>query len=666
MKKWISIFLAASLVLGICPQAVQALPTGQIVASGDCSGEESSVIWTLDDTGLLTISGSGWMDEFPGNYAPWYDLPFNRVIIEPGVLSISTSAFADSKDLTEVQIPDSVTYIGVSAFYNCGKLTRVDLPDGVTRIWANTFYHCTSLVEVKFPAGLEGIDDYAFQGTSITRADIPEGTQYIGNYAFQYCTDLASLTLPDSLTKIFPYAFWGCKSLKQVEIPANLTSITDRVFAECSSLQEFVVDENNPEFSSGADNMLYNKDGTILIQVPGGVTGEYTVADGVEIIDGYAFWRCNAITGVTIPEGVTTIWDDALAEMDELLWVKIPASVTDIGSRAFQSCGKLKDIYFGGTKNQWDQFPVDMYDGDVTIHYGSTEEPPRAERPEIDGLLEQEWDALARINRERYQAGASALNMSEVHLEMAGIRAEELSKRFSSTRPNGEDFDTVSDEVECGLFLAMQERIARGEKSAEAVAEKWLSTSRDMILNKVYRHVGIGYADISGKSKSPYWSMLLYQTDSRRCFINNFDVCVNAVTVEKGTDLGDLKLWATVNCLQCGTCYFPVLPEYYQNYDPNTLGEQNVKVSDGTDWCWIRVIVVDPDAAEPEPEAIPGDLNNDSNVNGLDLIMLRQYLAGWDVEPDQACADCNGDGKVNGLDLILLRQYLAGWDVKLN
>lgn len=656
MKKWISLLLAAVLVLCMCPQAVQAVPTGQIVASGDISDDDSSVTWTLDDTGLLTISGTGWMEEYFYPNPPWYGLPIDRVVIEPGVANIAVGAFQDCEDLTEIQIPQSVTDIGWGAFWGCTKLTRVDLPDGVTRIWASTFRNCFSLVDVKFPAGLKGIEDHAFRSSSITKAVIPEGVEYIGESAFQDCTDLASLTLPDSLITIYPWAFWGCESLKRVEIPANVSNIAQQAFTECGSLQEIVVDENNADYSSKADGALYNKEGTTLIHVPGGITGEYTVADGVEVIGGYALQYCRSITGVTIPEGVTTIWINAMEGMDELLWVKIPASVTRIDSSAFYDCDKLTDIYFGGTKHQWDQFPADMFDDeDVTIHYGSTEEAIRPERPEIDGLLEQEWELLAQINRERYQAGAAALSMSEVHLQMAGIRADELAQRFGNTRPNGEDFDTVADEVECGLFVGMQEKIARSHETANAVADEWLGTSRDAILHTAYRHAGMGYADISGDPDSPYWSMLLYQTDFQRCFINSFQVCLNAVTVEKGTDLADLKLWATVNCLQCGTCYFPVLPEYYENYDPNTLGEQKVSVTDGTDRDWIRVIVVDPDAVEPEPAGTRGDLDGDGIVSSDDAIhLLYHTLFGDGLYPVSQDADFDGSGNVDSDDAIYL------------
>ena len=600
MKKWISFLLAAVLVLGMCPVPVQA---SQIVAHGSCGAEGDNVTWTLDDTGLLTISGTGRMQSF--YYAPWCNLTYNRVVIEPGVTTIGDFAFEYCSGLTDVKIPEGVTDIGTNAFYCCSKLTRVELPDSVSRIGNGAFYGCSRLAAVKLPAGLKYIDDDAFRICALTSVVIPEGVEYIGESAFEDCMELASLTLPKSLTHIYMWAFRNCEGLKRVEIPAGVSYMGERVFAECESLMQFTVAEDNSAFSGGADGALYNKDGTTLLQVPAGISGEYTVADGVETIGAYAFYQCNAITGVTIPEGVTTIKFEALESMEKLTWVKIPASVTDIGSRTFWYCEKLTDIYFGGTKNQWDQFEADMFSGDVTIHYGSTEEPPRPERPEVDGLLEQEWDALARINRERFQEGTAALNMSEQQMQMAGIRAEELAERFESKRPNGKSFATVAGEVGFSGYTAMQEKIASGHQTGEAVVEAWLETSRSALVHRAYRHAGLGYADPEGNADAPFWSLILVQTDTWKCFMNNFQVCVNALTVEKGTDLGDLKLWATVDCANCGTCYLPILPEYFQNYDPNTLGEQNVRVSDGSVSDYIKVTVVDPAASEPDPEPKP-------------------------------------------------------------
>lgn len=56
-----------------------------------------------------------------------------------------------------------------------------------------------------------------------------------------------------------------------------------------------------------------------------------------------------------------------------------------------------------------------------------------------------------------------------------------------------------------------------------------------------------------------------------------------------------------------------------------------------------------------------GDLNNDSHINNSDVIMLRRYLAGWNVNVKERACDVNGDGAVNNRDVMHFARYLAGW-----
>lgn len=69
------------------------LPAG-IVASADEGTCGENLTWTLDDDGLLTISGTGDMSDYmfrgPWNYAP------KAVVIEEGVTSIGKNAFDTS------------------------------------------------------------------------------------------------------------------------------------------------------------------------------------------------------------------------------------------------------------------------------------------------------------------------------------------------------------------------------------------------------------------------------------------------------------------------------------------------------------------------------------------------------------------------------------------
>lgn len=64
-------------------------------------------------------------------------------------------------------------------------------------------------------------------------------------------------------------------------------------------------------------------------------------------------------------------------------------------------------------------------------------------------------------------------------------------------------------------------------------------------------------------------------------------------------------------------------------------------------------------------KGVPGDITGDGLVNSKDLIRLRKFFSGWDVEADMIACDCNGDGNVNSKDLIRLRKYFSGWDVEL-
>ena len=75
--------------------------------------------------------------------------------------------------------------------------------------------------------------------------------------------------------------------------------------------------------------------------------------------------------------------------------------------------------------------------------------------------------------------------------------------------------------------------------------------------------------------------------------------------------------------------------------------------------------VVDKQYPDGELPYKPGDVNDDGEVNGKDVIRLTQYIAEWDVEINLAAADVNGDGTVDGKDLIRLTQYVAEWDVEL-
>ena len=88
------------------------------VKTGFCG---DSVEWSLLD-GVLTISGSGQMQNFPKGKRPWRG-NIKSVIIEEGITNIGSRAFENYSWLKEISIPSSVKTIGDSTFLNCKKKT---------------------------------------------------------------------------------------------------------------------------------------------------------------------------------------------------------------------------------------------------------------------------------------------------------------------------------------------------------------------------------------------------------------------------------------------------------------------------------------------------------------------------------------------------------------
>ncbi len=171
----------------------------------------------------------------------------------------------DSSAEGTVVIPSAVTCygteypvekIGQYAFYYCKNITEVDIPDSVTEIGDSAFSMCTSLTDVNIPNSVTEIGDRAFSGcTSLAEVVIPDSVTEIGESAFARCTSLTEVVIPDSVTEIERWAFSMCTSLTDVNIPENVKYIRDGAFERCSNLKSITI--NNPECS------IYDDDGTI-------------------------------------------------------------------------------------------------------------------------------------------------------------------------------------------------------------------------------------------------------------------------------------------------------------------------------------------------------------------------------------------------------------------
>ena len=124
------------------------------IALADSEGAcGANLTWKLNSAGVLTISGSGPMDDFRYGTAPWKDQndDIKSVVIEDGVTSVGDSAFYWCRELTNVTLPETLTVIADQAFESCNKITTVKMSKNVESIGSWAFYGCDSLMSIELP-----------------------------------------------------------------------------------------------------------------------------------------------------------------------------------------------------------------------------------------------------------------------------------------------------------------------------------------------------------------------------------------------------------------------------------------------------------------------------------------------------------------------------------
>lgn len=104
--------------------------TTETEKSGFCGTEDSNVNWSLDEEGILHITGEGTMASWESEAdVPWaqYRSQIKEIQIEDGVTSVGAYAFCNCSDVTETVLPDSIKNIGEFAFFSCGGLSTVTI-----------------------------------------------------------------------------------------------------------------------------------------------------------------------------------------------------------------------------------------------------------------------------------------------------------------------------------------------------------------------------------------------------------------------------------------------------------------------------------------------------------------------------------------------------------
>lgn len=353
-------FLLALAVLSVLFFTIPAMAE----KNGTC-GE--NVTWTLDDDGLLTISGTGAMNDFSYLGSPYPTWSVNKAVVKSGVTYIGEYAFANCSAMTSVSLPDTVTSMGQKAFYACRSLesiripngmtelpsslfygaglTSIDIPQNITKMGSSVFNGCRMLKSVTIADSVTELGSYAFQNcVSLEEIEVPGSVNVVDAHLFNGCASLQRVTLNEGITQIMYDAFEGCTSLQTVTLPSSLTQYGVGVFSQCGNLREILVADGNSAYCS-VDGVLFTKTKRRLVEFPEGkMVTAYQVPDGTNEIGEYAFSDCSQLTRIDLPDSLTWIENHAFPDCTGLETINIPQSVRRIGTGCFARCTSLTEI----------------------------------------------------------------------------------------------------------------------------------------------------------------------------------------------------------------------------------------------------------------------------------------------------------------------------------
>ena len=238
-----------------------------------------------------------------------------RVEIQNSVTEIPDCSFLECKKLESIKIPNSVEKIGNTCFYACNKLKEIEIPDSVKFLGSACFYICRNLEKIKLSNGLKSLSYACFEG----------------------CQNLSEIKIPDSVKRIGKRAFYNCKSLVDLEIPSSVDTIESEAFLGCSSLKY-------NEFDNGL--YLGNQENPymVFVKVKNKLIQNCIIHSDTKVILDSAFKYYTKLKSIKIPDSVKKVGESAFLGCSNLSDIEFSSKMTSLSEKIFKDCENLKSI----------------------------------------------------------------------------------------------------------------------------------------------------------------------------------------------------------------------------------------------------------------------------------------------------------------------------------
>ena len=297
------------------------------------------------------------------------------VVLSEGMTEIGNAAFMESA-VTSVSLPSTLTSIGQYAFASrkSGNLTVTSYAIQPPACGANCFYGLDASKsklnvlppgynayknDAKWSAFTTIVPMDVIQGPFTFKVDLEAKTAALT--AYDNSASQTAVTIPNTLilgaetyavTSIKEYVFSGNTTIKSVVIPDNVSVISYQAFAGCTALSEVKLPATTPSIVGSCFDdctSLPVTDGIryadyLLIEPTDKTKSTYTIKSDTRMIDSYAFWMCENLSSIVLPNTVEKIGSYAFSGCTSLVSVVLPNGLAELPNYVFDECTSLSSI----------------------------------------------------------------------------------------------------------------------------------------------------------------------------------------------------------------------------------------------------------------------------------------------------------------------------------
>lgn len=328
-----------------------------------------------------------------------YYLPnsLQKVEIASGVIKVG--AFENCEMINEIVLGKNISKIDEYAFSGCININKLELSCRNLTVCNKAFYNCNALKTIYYHGNVmdwntidfaeitghpckNGVDMYMLNENKnfylVEDIIIDETVTAIGEYQFVGFKNVKNVIISNSVNSIGFSSFNGCSNLSSIKLPFTGTSINaknysvdtsfGRIFGTLSYVNSISARQS---YSSDSYNYsIYQIPSTLIkveitnkifpysfefsevgtINIPN--IQEIILGENIVSIPSYTFMGCKNMSKLSILGNVTSIGSAAFVACG-FSDIELPSTLTTVGDSAFYNMPNLRNVYFKGTIDQW-------------------------------------------------------------------------------------------------------------------------------------------------------------------------------------------------------------------------------------------------------------------------------------------------------------------------